>query len=689
MALREVLLVALATLLLRHARSQTSNGEQVVSRDGEDCLSQYAAPATVLAVPEEVVLVLGNSGSGKSALAKHLSRHDGDMKAVRENGEFFIEGDGIGGSIASVTSVPELFHDNETATNYFDCPGFEDTRGPCSEVTTTYYMKDIARHARRVKVLLLAPHFAVRKGQDRSDFLTMLRHAARVLKDPAKLQQSLALVVTKVEAPVVKRNNYDGYGRVSSDLVKAPDSDVRSGVEAFLSREVRPFLAAMAEDSSVQQEERTELRNAVKIVDILLLGGVETRRHGRVSRIGLFHAPDEVGALGDIEIMRNGRAELLELVQGLGYADVQQGDFGFSVSARTKVFALRRVQQLNEDVVAALGVLGQAAKNQSASAYDPSDIRASQERYAELEKKAADVARHLKNSTDVKEFCLRVAVPEDSSVQLADKCAILDVLQVVSEQPVVDHAVLATTWAAPMDSVTEYLKEKKEWHSFLLSLYQRFNSYPVQLQRRSSSTPFPSSSFVELPEFAAEAEALAAFAATGQNLSDVAAVVSTASRGPKTRCVGDLPSGGHAVVEGETVLLSEAVAAARNSCAGPLQLLEVYALNTVFVDDTVRLPSVPLVVAAPRWETLGSPTINLDGEDGEPLGSAPAANCSGERGHDGRPGNPGGPGGVLLAVGMDFAGNKVRVSAKGGAGGVGEEGGAGSGGGGDGGAGGL
>lgn len=42
--------------------------------------------------------------------------------------------------------------DGKTGTSYFDCPGFEDTRGSCIEVSTTYYMKDIVRHARQIKV---------------------------------------------------------------------------------------------------------------------------------------------------------------------------------------------------------------------------------------------------------------------------------------------------------------------------------------------------------------------------------------------------------------------------------------------------------------------------------------------------------------------------------------------------------
>ena len=71
-----------------------------------------------------------------------------------------------------------------------------------------------------------------------------------------------------------------------------------------------------------------------------------------------------------------------------------------------------------------------------------------------------------------------------------EQCVLLDVLQTaVSDQPLVDMAVLA----APMDSSLEFLSRKKDWYSFLLSMYQQFNSYRVQvsqttltLQRRAT-----------------------------------------------------------------------------------------------------------------------------------------------------------------------------------------------------------
>lgn len=59
-----------------------------------------------------------------------------------------------------------------------------------------------------LQVLLLTPFFAVRRGQDRGDLLTMLMHAARVLRSVHS--DSVALVVTKVDAYHVVGGHHRG-----------------------------------------------------------------------------------------------------------------------------------------------------------------------------------------------------------------------------------------------------------------------------------------------------------------------------------------------------------------------------------------------------------------------------------------------------------------------------------------------
>lgn len=67
-----------------------------------------ALPKDRLAVPPQVILVLGNTGSGKTTLSRHLARLDADMQAVEEDSRILIRGDHIDSSVHSVTKVSQV-----------------------------------------------------------------------------------------------------------------------------------------------------------------------------------------------------------------------------------------------------------------------------------------------------------------------------------------------------------------------------------------------------------------------------------------------------------------------------------------------------------------------------------------------------------------------------------------------------
>ena len=71
------------------------------------CVETCSLPGTPLplVVPPQLILVLGNTGSGKTTLAKHLARHDADLEAVEEGSRILIHGDHVGSSVQSVTKV--------------------------------------------------------------------------------------------------------------------------------------------------------------------------------------------------------------------------------------------------------------------------------------------------------------------------------------------------------------------------------------------------------------------------------------------------------------------------------------------------------------------------------------------------------------------------------------------------------
>ncbi|XP_034240233.1 uncharacterized protein LOC117644728 [Thrips palmi] len=545
---------------------------------------------------------MGNTGCGKSTLTKHLSRHDEDMKAVLDGADFLINGSRIGSSIASVTQVPDLMTNKKDGIHYFDCPGFEDTRGSCVEVSTTYYMKDIVRHARRVKVLLLTPHFAVQRGQDRSDLLMMLKNAAQIFRNVAAVKDSLALVVTKVS----------GYVQVGDEWEPTPEDDVKAATADFLREDVLPFLKNIARSG----EDRDLYSRAAEIINVLI-----TKENGAYTRLGVFRSPDEEGSLRELDLMERGRDSLLELVKhNIKYSRVQPADFGFAVSDRTKVFAYKRARELSSEIVSKLSALGAAIQaGRTREARVAADVPAREARFTEAAQRVRGVAAHLKQSAGVQEFCGRVVdqmvQPEERSraVEVAATCQQLDVLQVVGDKPLVDAATLGVQWVQPVQDAAAVLEAHRDWQRFLVAIHDRLNKYDA-LQPRKANVRHPPVGAHNAHHF--ELEVVKLGVATDlkspfANLTELNALLEMASQGPSFEC---LP-GGRVVVRGESVLLSEAAAAARTTCPGsmPLRVLEVYATYTVFVDVDVTLPGVHLVVVAPRLEAVGHPTVSLDG----------------------------------------------------------------------------
>ncbi|GFY45512.1 uncharacterized protein TNIN_165371 [Trichonephila inaurata madagascariensis] len=190
---------------------------------------------------KSVILILGNTGSGKSTFTQWLAGDNSKLIAVETNkgtGEFIIKDNNrIGNStIKSKTVFPELVIDPDTNSAYYDCPGFSDTN-TANDIATTYFIKKVIDYADSVKLVFLASHPSVRKGVDRLDFMKLMKHATDLVKDVAKFRNSIALVATKVD---------NQYVRQDKSFVLVESEKVIEAIADFL-REVEKDLNGMKE----------------------------------------------------------------------------------------------------------------------------------------------------------------------------------------------------------------------------------------------------------------------------------------------------------------------------------------------------------------------------------------------------------------------------------------------------------
>lgn len=125
-------------------------------------------------------------------------------------------------------------------------------------------------------------------------------------------------------------------------------------------------------------------------------------------------------------------------------------------------------------------------------------------------------------------------------------------------------------------------------------------------------------------------------------------------------------------VSGYNALLSNVV---REACFQTANRVEIFAWNEVFVDETIKKPSMDMTIISPFWIIIGSREINFDGRDGKNLPKANDSQSEMEPGTNGEDGEPGGWGGRFMAFGYSFNQTIDSLHLNGGEGAQGQDGG--------------
>jgi len=168
------------------------------------------------------VIVLGNTGSGKSSLVHALAGKT--MQAKKKNGKYIVEvdlrpenqipnfivSDGVAAgtreptahlhlidyrnAVAAGTREPTAHLQN--AVVFWDCPGFMDPGGVSRDIVTLFAIDRLFTSPSRVKVLLSLDRdsFDANRGQD---VVLRLKKLLPFFRDENKLKQAVSIVMTK------------------------------------------------------------------------------------------------------------------------------------------------------------------------------------------------------------------------------------------------------------------------------------------------------------------------------------------------------------------------------------------------------------------------------------------------------------------------------------------------------------
>lgn len=647
-----------------------------------------------ISMEDNVVLLIGNTGAGKSTITQFLCNSIGDLTSVEiSEGDYIISDNNhkisTHGTVVSHTIIPELVVDTERGTAFYDCPGFNDTRSAGHDIAATYFIKKVVDMANQVKLLFVVNYPSVRKGVDRLDFMLLVKHALRFMKNIDKLKNSIALVVTKVDNNVICTGG--NYKLIT-------DEKVISSIAQFLVefKEVVSENKVTLVDNALDPEFYI---NITKFIDALLEKDGDCYK-----RIGIFRRPDKPGPLSEIDLLKNEKITLEKIIhKNMIFSQKYDNDFGYSISddSKNRVHDLATI--LNANVTTEISKISDKIevylKNIEANNYHDiyhleskfsAAITIFKEFISNVANKGASYIRDFIEKNDE----LNIDNFEKHLKNIENKESNLKFLQLVSGQ----KTLKKTEWVRGISHLIEFIQVSQKWYYFLIHLYSMLSDYAVQknisafdvtnLIEQCSTTDLDDHRFsksklfkellqlinnnvkgLRLETIFGESEDVFL---TGKKLKALQNVLNYTLN---HKTIKENPFPGRLVIKGEYIKLNEFL---DESFEENITFIEIHAKNKIFIDKDVDKTGTKLQFCfiSPVWEIIGDRKIVLDGSAGlgQEKTNVKLPFYEKGRGRDGKPGKAGGPAGNFLGIVGDVVGGHLYISANGGKGGPGQDG---------------
>lgn len=215
---------------------------------------------------EGIVLILGNTGSGKSTLFNALGNKNlTSIKNKFRKNHFFIDVENctkfkIGHeNNKSETHVPNMIKIQDNVI--FDCPGLEDTRGFEFDIANQFFISRIVNNAIKLKIILTISDQELYSTRGNA-IKKILKSINKMFGNLDKLTDNMLLVFTKV-------NGYDKIDDYINDLkqqiIEQSDSD----------KKYREILSTLIDKNHIyffrspEQEGQIDKNDILNIVNIL------------------------------------------------------------------------------------------------------------------------------------------------------------------------------------------------------------------------------------------------------------------------------------------------------------------------------------------------------------------------------------------------------------------------------------
>lgn len=641
-----------------------------------------------LGTQKNIVLILGMTGSGKTALGLHQTGADLISIEISGTGEFILI-DKLNritnqqdATIKSKTIVPELMIDQQSGTVFFDCPGFSDTRGIAHDLSVVYFIKKLLQFAESVKFVFAIASSSVRMSGDRHEFMELARYATTLIKDIEKFRNGIAMVVTKVPNEL-HIDDQTFLNRTIYFLNKTKISLIRDNTGTGVSNVERGFN-----------------ENVIKFIDILM-----EKRGNNYTRIGIFRLASESGLINQVAIFQREKQDISTIInQNIQYVKKYNSDFRYTMSIDSMNSVHDLINEIQRDSLTDLQSIDDKLK----------------QFYVQKERNTQDLnALYLAMSMGYQRLTqIESLQPKRFAIDILNATKILGVsipnrfiehINAIEFLTTIANANNAGnqsesfrfTYNNQLKMTIDFLDDSQKWYRFLINMANYLSDYRIQKNviefqnittqllfqtEYENNNQYESINVNETClkmflnrisyEFLLEIENMQVNIIKINRLHN--AVNQTMNNQIDVKC-----STNQLQIHGFNVKMSEIY---NLKCFQNAIKIDVFALNKVFIDsDFVKTEqSSELSIIAPTWEIITDISnqtavrkINLNGENGLDFHSNASNGIrSSENGQNGKNGQSGEAGGRFFGIANKFVNEKkLQILTIGGNGGNGQNGG--------------
>lgn len=564
---------------------------------------------------------------------------------------------------------------DENGVKWYNIPSFSESRNVSTEVATTFFTKQLIESAQSVKLVFVIDHASLQT----TDIVKLAQEASTLLKHIDHYKLSISLVATKVKEFTEMDNGQHQ---------PTPDDVIISSIGNYLHKLVVELHTSEGRDSSTEK--------CIAFLETLLQSS-----EGVYSRIGIFRRPEKAGLLSEMPSMVQGRASIRKIVlENTEYAKIRSDDFGHTLSDSYRGQVVDLAQQISQNISGTVRKLGNVIENHFKS------MSSNTEDFTELlhEFSRAEYALlQLKSNANLKVKELLLLITEigseleipfdiDDLKNIMNQQKYLEFLEIVSVKKL---PVSSNDWITQLNPCLTYVAEGKRWLLFLTEMYDDLSSYGVQSdvtrynvgnvsdwgeRDKPQGIKVDQNNFDIFLQKQKNYTAVQGLMASPYRLNTVNLVLRSTLSDKVTHkcefCTSGDSNNCALTVQGHFVKTS---GISLNYCKSKIRVLNVFALDTIFVDKDLILVGIDLEATfiAPKWNISGEREIALHGSTGpDTPGKAESGSPIKPDGIPGKPGLPGYNGGRVLAIYQKFESDaRLTISADGGTGGKGQEGG--------------